>query len=415
MDKRTFVKLSSAVVANALLWPLAACTSQRTNQQKNSMTPLKNWAQNLTYSTTNIHQPTTRDEIVKIVRSCQKVRALGSRHCFNSIADSNANLISTANLNEIHALDEAAAKVTVGAGIRYGELCEYLHKHGFALPNLASLPHISIAGACATATHGSGVTNGNLATTVSAVEMVTGAGDVILLSREKDPEIFNGVAVNLGALGVVTRVTLDLVEAFDVEQRVYLDLPLAQLAGNFDAIMSAGYSVSLFTDWQTELVNQVWIKNVVRDPSQPEHVPDFFGARAAKESVHPIIELSAVNCTQQMGVRGPWYDRLPHFRMGFTPSSGDELQAEYFVPRANAVKAIHAVAELRNQLKSYLMISEIRTIAADDLWMSPAYHQDSVAFHFTLKQDITGVAGLLPLGASCSASRQPHSQHVTKG
>ncbi len=361
------------------------------------MTSLKNWAGNLTYSTTRVHQPRTREEVLEVVTSCRKIRALGTRHCFNKIADSDENLISTANLNGIHALDVDAHTVTVGAGIRYGELCSYLHKNGLALSNLASLPHISIAGACATATHGSGVTNGNLATSVSGIELITGTGEILTLSREKDPGIFYGAVVSLGALGIITQVTLDLVPAFQMEQRVYLNLPVTRLAENFGAIMSAGYSVSLFTDWQTETVNQVWIKRVVGESAHAGEAEGFFGARAATMNVHPIIELSAENCTEQMGVVGPWHDRLPHFRMGFTPSSGEELQAEYIVSRAHAVDAIYAVARLRNQIKPCLMISEIRTIAADELWLSPCYHQDSIAIHFTLKQNITGVNNLLPV------------------
>lgn len=357
---------------------------------------LKNWAGNLTYSTTQVFEPKTTEEVVEAIRKCKKVRALGTRHCFNKIADSNENLISTQHLKEIHGLDEAARTVTVGAGVRYGEICKYLDDRGYAIHNLASLPHISVAGACATATHGSGVTNGNLAKPVSGIELVTGKGDIVTLSREKDPETFYGAIVGLGALGVVTKVTLDLVPKFQVRQNVYLDLPMTQLESHFDEIVSSGYSVSLFTDWQTENVNQVWIKRVAKENEPFTAAPDFFGAKLADRNVHPIIEISAENCTEQMGVPGPWYERLPHFKMGFTPSSGEELQAEYFVPKQKAVEAIKAVASLREDIKPFLLITEIRTIADDDLWMSPCYHQASVAIHFTLKQDVAGVNKLLP-------------------
>ena len=222
--------------------------------------------------------------------------------------------------------------MTVEGGIRYGELGPQLHDEGYALHNLASLPHISIAGACATATHGSGVALGGLATAVVAIEFIDAAGDLVTLSREKNADTFPGAVVSLGALGVITKLTLDVEPAFAVRQDVYLDLPLAAVEAHFDEIMSAGYSVSLFTDWQGDTVEQVWIKTGAR-ATNSRRAASFFGARPATRNMHPLAHLDAVNCTEQMGVAGPSYDRLPHFRMGFTPASGEELQVEYFVPQ----------------------------------------------------------------------------------
>jgi alditol oxidase len=276
--------------------------------------------------------------------------------------------------------------------MNYGQLCPYLHERGYALPNLASLPHISVAGACMTATHGSGVKNGNLATVVRAMEFVTAQGDVVTLT-EADGEKFYGAVVGLGAIGFITRLTLALQPAFDMRQYVFEELPLKQLQDNFDKIVSAGYSVSLFTDWQKDTINEVWIKSLANETPIGK---EFFGSRAATKNVHPIIELSAENCTEQLGVSGPWYERLPHFRMGFTPSSGKELQAEYFVPSKNAVDAFMAIQKMGKEIGPYLFISEIRTITADNLWLSPAYKQDSVAIHFTWKQDWPAVSKLLP-------------------
>ncbi len=391
MKKRNFLKLSAALATGTAFAPLLSCVPDK----KEQVAALKNWAGNLTYSTTNVFQPGTVQEVQEAIKQYTKVRALGTRHCFNRIADSEDNLISTENLNNVIDINVESRTVTVDAGMRYGKLCKKIHEAGFAIHNLASLPHISIAGACATATHGSGVTNGNLATAVRAIELVKPNGEVVTLVRDQDPD-FYGAVVGLGALGVVTKMTLDLVPAFDVRQDVYLNLPLAQLENHFDEIMSSGYSVSLFTDWQTENVNQLWMKRVVKERETLTAEPTFFGATLADRNVHPIIELSADNCTDQMGVAGPWYDRLPHFKMGFTPSSGEELQAEFFVPRQQAVEAIKAITTLRDEIKPVLMITEIRTIAADQLWMSPCYHQDSVAIHFTLKQDVEGVNALLP-------------------
>lgn len=391
MKKRTFLKLSSALVTATALAPFLSCAPDK----KETAMTIKNWAGNLTYSTTNLFEPNSPEEVQEAIRQCNKVRALGTRHCFNRIADSEENLISTQNLNQVFSIDPVSRTVTVGAGVRYGEFCKQIDDAGFAIHNLASLPHISVAGACATATHGSGVANGNLATAVSALEFVTANGEVVALSRENDPD-FDGAVVSLGALGIITRMTLDLVPSFQVRQDVYLNLPMIQLENHFDEIMSSGYSVSLFTDWQTETVNQIWIKRMVKDGEVITAAPTFFGATLADRNVHPIIELSAENCTEQMGVPGPWYERLPHFKMNFTPSSGEELQAEFFIPRKDAVAAIKAVTTLRDEIKPVLMITEIRTIDADNFWMSPCYHQPSVAIHFTLKQDMEGVSTLLP-------------------
>lgn len=357
---------------------------------------VKNWAGNLTYGTTSVYEPSSVDEVIDLVKKLPRFRVLGTRHCFNQIADSKDHLISSRRFNKIIKIDRDKKQVIVEGGIRYGELCRAIDKEGFAIANLASLPHISVAGACATATHGSGVRNGNLATSVAALEFVTPEGEVVSISREHDGDKFLASVVSLGCIGFITKITLDLIPTFSVMQEVYLNLPLESLEHNFEEIMSAGYSVSLFTDWQTDSINQVWIKRQ-GSSAAPAAPKEFFGATLATKNVHPIIEISAENCTEQMSVAGPWYDRLPHFKMDFTPSSGEELQAEYFVPVSSAVAAIKDVYSLSKNIGPLLFISEIRTIAADRFWMSPCFEQDSVAIHFTLKQNTPGVLNLLPL------------------
>jgi xylitol oxidase len=386
VNKRTFLNLLSAALASPVLAPLLAWAAKQ---------KLTNWAGNLTYSTRRVHEAASVDEIRSLLRSEDKVKVLGTRHCFNSIADSRQNLLSLKPMPYEIAIDGDARTVTVDAGITYGQLSPTLDRKGFALHNLASLPHISVAGACSTATHGSGEKNGNLATAVSALEMITAAGELVRLSRKSDGEVFRGAVVGLGALGVVTRVTLDIQPTYAVRQYVYENLPLAQMQDHFDEIQSSGYSVSLFTDWQKQRINELWIKK--REDQAFTAPPEFFGATLAVRNLHPIAELSAENCTEQMGVPGPWYERLPHFRMGFTPSAGKELQSEYFVPRRNAVDAILAVERLRDQITPHLLISEIRTIAADDLWMSTCYRQPGVTIHFTWKPDWPAVSRLLPV------------------
>ncbi len=355
---------------------------------------LKNWAGNLEYSTDRLYPAQSVAQVQELVRKHPQLKVLGSRHCFNNIADSTHNLVSLEPMSEVVSLDANARTVTVDAAMRYGQLAPYLDRQGFALHNLASLPHISIAGATATATHGSGVKNGNLSTAVAGLEFVTAAGEVRSLSRQTDGDAFRAAVVHLGGLGVVTKVTLDIQPTFQMRQYVFENLPLAQMADHFDTIMSSGYSVSLFTDWQKKRLNEVWVKQRTDDKTPDTN---FFSATLATKNLHPIAEISAENCTEQLGVVGPWYERMPHFRMGFTPSSGKELQSEYFVPRRQAVDAILAVERLRDSISPHLLISELRTIDADDLWMSPCYKQPSVAIHFTWKQDWPSVRKVLPM------------------
>lgn len=355
-----------------------------------------NWAGNYRYRAATLYRPKDVEEVRSMISGNASVKALGSRHSFNDIADSPSVQISTEDLTGEVLIDPEMMTATVESGLRYGHFCAMLDEAGFALHNLASLPHISVAGACATATHGSGAANGNLATAVEGIEFVDGTGTVVSLSRTRDADVFNGSIVNLGALGIVTRSKLRIQKRFDVAQNVFLDLPIKEAAENFNAIMSAGYSVSMFTTFRTpNVIDQIWIKRRT-DREYGSLAGEFYGAAAAAENVHPIREMPAENCTEQLGVPGPWYERLPHFRMGYTPSSGAELQSEYFLSRENAAEALLALESYAATLRPYVFTSEIRTIAGDDLWMSPSYKRESVAFHFTWKQDEAVLRDVIP-------------------
>jgi xylitol oxidase len=389
MDKRTFLKKSGALAAGGILSRLAAGSEKPAEVRRN-------WAGNQEFTAPNLFLPHSVEEVQSTVKRCATVKALGTKHSFNRIADSPQNQISLKNLTGM-ALNRDARTVTEDAGVSYGVLAPYLDKNGFALHNLASLPHISVAGARSTATHGSGVKNGNLSTAVAALEMVTADGEIVHLSREHDSDRFNGAVVDLGGLGVVTKVTLDVQPTFTMRQVVYENLPMEELEHHLYDILSSGYSVSLFTDWQKHRITQVWIKSRV-DPGKPfSAAPEFYGATLATRNLHPLAGHSAENCTAQMGVPGPWYERMPHFRMNFTPSSGDELQTEYFVPLERGYEALLAVEKLRDQVSPHLMITEVRTIAEDRLWMSPCYKRPSMAIHFTWKPEWPEVRKVLPL------------------
>jgi xylitol oxidase len=391
MNKREFLKTSGAFLTGTMLSRLAPA-----EQVAHETAHRTNWSGNLQFHTDNLLLPKNVEEVQQAVKSCTKLKALGAHHSFNTIADSNANQISVKALDHM-SVDAKARTVTVGGGVTYGLLAPWLDTQGFAVHNLASLPHVSVAGATATATHGSGSRNGNLSTAVSAMDIVTADGNLVHLSREKDGDQFLGAAVGLGGLGVITAITLDVQPTFQMAQVVYENLSFDQLEHNLDAIFATGYSVSLFTDWQKNRATQVWIKSRLAPGGKADMPAQFYGATLATKKLHPITGASAINCTEQQGIPGPWYERMPHFRMNFIPSSGAELQSEYFVPREKAYQAIRAVEQLRDRITPHLFITEFRTIAADNLWMSTCHNRDALTIHFTWKPEWPAVKEILPL------------------
>ncbi|MEV7152586.1 FAD-binding protein [Streptomyces sp. NPDC093084] len=343
-----------------------------------------NWARNITYTAREFHRPDSLDALRSLVADAARVRVLGSGHSFNRVADPGPQglLVSIAGLPPVIEVDPAARTVRVAGGVRYAELARTVDAYGLALPNMASLPHISVAGSVATGTHGSGVANGSLAAPVREVELVLADGSTTTVAR--GDARFDGAVTSLGALGVVTALTLDLEPAYRVAQTVYVELPLEGL--DFAAVSAAGYSVSLFTDWREPGFRQVWVKR-----RTDRDAVDFGWAAPAARAMHPVPGMPAGNCTEQFGVPGPWHERLPHFRAEFTPSSGDELQSEYLLPRTAATEALHAVDAVRESISPALLTCEVRTIAADPQWLSPAHGRDSVALHFTWADDLAAV------------------------
>ena len=355
-----------------------------------------NWAGNIVFGARRLHRPASVDEVRDLVAAGGPIRVLGSGHSFNRMADTDGALISLADLPRRVEISADRTGVRVDGGIRYGELTVALQAEGLALHNTASLPHISVAGAVATATHGSGVRNANLATAVSSLEFVDGGGKLVTLARGDAG--FAGAVVGLGALGVITSLTLDVVPGFELRQYVYDRVPRAELEAHLHEMLADGYSVSLFTNWAGLDVDHAWLKR-----AEPMSGP-WFGGRPADGPRHPVPGMPAINSTDQSGELGPWYTRLPHFRMEFTPSSGVELQSEYHVARADGLAAIDAVAAIREQVAAVLQVCEVRAIAADELWLSPNYHRDSIALHFTWIADTDAV---LPVVAALEERLAP--------
>jgi xylitol oxidase len=360
---------------------------------------VKNWAGNVTYSAERILRPRSAAEAQAMIADAPTLRPLGTRHSFNLIADSAGSLLSTEHVNRIVGIGDGT--VTVEAGIRYGELSTALHAQGLAVPNLASLPHISVGGAIATGTHGSGAANHSLAAAVSAIELVGADGSISRLTRG-DAD-FDGVVVSLGALGLVIRASLDVVPQFELRQYVFENLPWSSAATDLDAILAGGYGVSLFTTWSAPAVDQVWVKT--KDELTPGS--PYFGATPVSEPRNPVPGAPSENTTEQLGIPGASHERLPHFRLGFTPSSGAELQSEYAVPREHGAAAVQELRRLGTVVAPLLFVSEIRAVAADTLWLSPFYEQDSVAFHFTWKPRPDDVLAVLPQIESALAPFNP--------
>ncbi|MFM8530268.1 MAG: FAD-binding protein [Ilumatobacteraceae bacterium] len=355
--------------------------------------------------------PTSLDEVRSLVRDHERVLAVGSAHSFSRAAVSSGLHLGTEALPPVVVVAPDRSTVTVAAGMRYAELGRALHAQGLALAAMASLPHISVGGAVATGTHGSGDAIGTLSSAVTALEVVTPDGDVRWVSRE-DAD-FAGWVVALGALGVVTRVSLAVEPTYDVAQSVLLGLNLDLVEQRFDDVFAAATSVSVFTRWRPTPDAQLWLKRRVDREGPWPGSPDF-GARTSEGKMHPLEDLDPVHCTEQLGQPGSWHERLPHFKAEFTPSSGDEIQAEYLLPRVRAVEGIRAVRALADRITPLLHVTEIRTMRADDLWLSPAYGHDTVGIHFTWHKDerIFDVLpaieeALLPLGA------RPHWGKVT--
>jgi alditol oxidase len=367
-----------------------------------------NWAGNVRYRGIRLDRPGTLADVQRIVRANGSVKALGGRHSFSAIADTRGAMVTLERFDTVSDVDRVAGTVEVGAGVKYARLCPQLQRQGFAVANLASLPHIGVAGATSTATHGSGT--GNLATQVVALELVDGRSEVVRLSEDRDRDELRGAVVGLGAIGVVTKVTLRVVPAFDVRQWVWENMPLSQFTAHFDDIMSAGYSVSAFTTWRDARVSEVWVKRRA-DAGDWSPGREWHGASPAPRDRHPIVAMDPRACTPQMGVPGPAWERLPHFRPDFPPSSrGRERHSEYFVRRPDAVAAIQALYGIGGQIARALQISEIRTVSEDGLWMSTAQGRESVALHFTWTDNDTDVAAAMPIveGALDRFGPRPH-------
>ena len=356
------------------------------------VTTERNWAGNHTYRA-RIERVRSVEHLQEVVAAAPRVRALGSRHSFTDLTDitdaDDGVLVSLVDLPTAVEVDPVSCTARVTGRAAYGDVATQLHAAGWALGNLASLPHISVAGAVATGTHGSGVENGSLATAVASVDIVGPDGEVRTVSRGDADH--PGSIVSLGALGVVTALTLDIEPTYDVRQDVYTGLGWDSLVENIEEVTRSAYSVSLFTRWTESGIEQVWRKSRVDEA--PLHL---HGALPAERTLHMLDGAPTESVTEQGGVFGPWLERLPHFRMEFTPSRGEELQSEYLLPRSHALTAIERLRALGQRLAPVLQVCELRTVAADEHWLSSSYGHDVLGVHFTWLRDEERVYAVLP-------------------
>jgi alditol oxidase len=363
-----------------------------------------NWARNHVFRARRILRPRALGELQEIVRSSPRVHAIGARHSFNDVADCTDTLVDLSDMEDEIEIAADGQTAVVGAGASYGAVAAVLHARGYALHNMGSLPHITIAGATATGTHGSGDRNGSLATAVAALELVDARGELVTV-RRGEPD-FDGMVVGLGAFGIITRVTLDIQPSFLVRQDAFVRLPWDTLLSRLDEVFSCAYSVSVMTKWSGDHVDRLWLKTRVEDQGAQEVTAAHLGVVPGAPHASAVTEDVPARLNPFGGVPGPWSERLAHFRPDHDPGTNEQIQSECLVPRRNAATAIEAVRHLAARIDPLLITTEIRTVAADGLWLSGSYGEDAVGVHFTWKRDAGQVAAitreiedlLIPLG-----------------
>ncbi|MEM7113949.1 MAG: FAD-binding protein [Chloroflexota bacterium] len=382
------------------------CQGQHHMTENQNETARQNWATNIQFQAQHFMMPETIEQLQETVRAAAKVKVVGAGHSFNDIADTTGTLVSLNGLEKFIEIDREQQTAVFHAGMTYIDIAPLIDKAGFALPNLSSTPHVTVIGACMTATHGSGDGNKILSDQVSALEIVNAEGELIQLSRATHGEKFNGMVVSLGGLGVVTKVTLDLVPSYQMQHEFYRQLPLANMVAHFDKIMGSAYSISLGTRWQNEIVDLALIRRRLVDAQAIAAAPTFYGGMLIGDELFANYPIERITF-QQSGVAGAWYERLPFFNICSTLSGENERQSEYFVRREQAVEALTAVSTLSDQMAPFLKITEIRTIAADDHWLSPAYKQDCVGIHFSWIAAPEAISNFLPVLEKALAPYQP--------
>ena len=301
---------------------------------------LANWSGNLQFTAEERVYPESVEELQDIVKNAAgQVKVVGTRHCFNDIADTPGTQVSLAKFTKI-SVDEEALTATFGAGVTYTMLLGALHSWDMALPNLPSLPHLNVVGSVMTGTHGGGIGTQAVAAWVVGMRLVDPNGDIQVLTRE-DTEDFEHYLHSFGALGIITEMTMTVEPDYAVAKCIYEGLSWEFLRdqATYNEIVKSHDFVSFFTDWKAPRMTSVWLgKRVAMDDADaPEFgasaeavcAPTFHGATLV-ERIHPVPGRDSDPCVSS-GI-GTWRDKIYHFLPGKPPSSGgDEIQTEFFV------------------------------------------------------------------------------------
>ncbi len=356
--------------------------------------PATNWAGNHAYTAARYVRARSLEEAQEVIRASTRVRLLGTRHSFNALCDTEGMLLDLTGLVTEPVLDQEHGTVRVAGGTPYNDVAAHLQANGLALANMGSLPHISVAGATSTGTHGSGTGNRILGSAVRRLELIGPDGELRTLSRgEAD---FDGSVVALGALGAVVSLDLDVEPTYDVRQDLYAHLRWSDVVERIDEVLASAYSVSVFGRWNDADPTEVLMKSRTTDDRS---TADWIGGTEAVPAATASLTLGGGDHITARGTPGPWSDRLPHFRGDRQPSFGAEIQSEWFVPAAEAAAALRAVTDLAaataGELTALLIVSEIRGIHSDDLWMSPAQGRETVALHFTWRREPAAVLAMV--------------------
>ena len=369
----------------------------------------QNWAKTVYYNHT-IHYPKTVEEIQHILQYHAKIRVLGSMHSFNNITklpqEFNGVYISMSNMNQVIKCCRGE-RVTIQPGITFGELGEYLHERNFGFHNMASLPHITVGGAISTGTHGAGVFNGNLASHVMQVKLISADGKLRTYRIGQDPE-FQHIPVSFGLAGIIVEIELDIVPDYDIQQCIYENLPFNTIKkSDYKTAFSSAYSFSIFTQWKNRKFTSIWAKYRLRkgrngnEESIMIDCPDMNKIKPSSNKVHPLPggDTSFVSGGIGKNYKEPGYVGLPHFLMEGVPSQGEELQSEYFVSSHMfdvVIEVLFHHFEENPKLYDLLYVSEMRFVAGDKLTLSPQHVLgSSIGFHFTWKKEFDQVVDAL--------------------
>uniref|UniRef100_A0A915D0Y3 FAD-binding PCMH-type domain-containing protein n=1 Tax=Ditylenchus dipsaci TaxID=166011 RepID=A0A915D0Y3_9BILA len=375
-------------------------TTQAPDSCPGCRAPLLNWGGNFNFSTQDIKYPTTTAGVQQLVKECKgKIRPVGTRHSFSEIANTNDTLICLVHMNLILSVDPSVPSVTVQAGITYTDLIPFLQSIGLAIPMMASLGEISIAGAINTAVHGSGAGIGNLATQVLGLQMVLADGSVVQYSKGQNDTELAAATVGLGALGIVTQVTLQAQPTYNLAINVFENMDMSVLDTQLYNITHSGYAINMWSTFGTPgVLDQVWITTKVDSNGVNAYgnVSQLYGAPAATAQSSPIAALPPTYVVPQMGIVGPYYERLTDYDLGLSGQEGQQTQSEYYVDFDDFVPALKALQTLSAEINAVVYVALFRITEKDELWMSPQYKKTTMAIHFSWQPKLDQVMALLP-------------------